>query len=350
MIAGQGQNLADSIPATTALLPAWTSTGLVVDSAGNIYFNDSNRVRKIDAKGTLSTVAGDGKAGYSGDGGAATQAEFWSISGLAGNTAGNLYVADGGAGAVRLLQPGTPTASGVSISSVANAASNQAGALAPGEIVTIFGSGMGPVVSSPIVAGPNAAGVYPATLSGTSVLFNGTAAPMIYTSATQVAAVVPYEISGTSAQVSVQYQSAASKAVTVPVASAAPALFTFGSGTGQAAAVNQDGSLNGSAHPAPPGSVIVLFATGEGATTPAGTDGVVTGSILPLPVLPVTVTIGGVAATVLYAGEAPQEIAGIMQLNVVVPAGVPAGSAVPILVRVGDVVSPSGVTIAVGQP
>jgi uncharacterized protein (TIGR03437 family) len=348
MIAGQGANLADNIPAATAVLSIQTTSTLVVDSAGNVFFNDANRVRKIDTKGILTTVAGDGKPGYTGDGGAALQAEFSDINDIAIDTSGDLYAADLGAGAIRLLRPGTP-ASGPTISAVANAASNQAGAVAPGEIVTIYGSGLGPAAVPPVTAAPGANGVYPTVLSGTSVLFNGSPAPMIYTSATQVAAVVPYEVSGATVQVSVQYQNAAGQAVTVPVASTAPALFTLGSGTGQAAAVNQDGSLNGAAHPAPPGSIVVLFATGEGATTPSGMDGSVTGSTLPQPLLAVTVTIGGVAANVLYAGEAPQEIAGVMQLNVVVPAGVTAGSAVPILVKVGNSVSPAGVTIAVSQ-
>ena len=149
MIAGQGSNLADNIPAASSLLPVQATTRLVVDSSGNVYFNDLYRVRKIDTKGTLTTVAGDGKPGYTGDGGAALQAEFWGLSGLAADTSGNLYVADGGAGAIRLLQPGTAAPPGPSISSVTNAASNQPGAVAPGEIVTIYGSGLGPAVAPP---------------------------------------------------------------------------------------------------------------------------------------------------------------------------------------------------------
>lgn len=348
MVAGQGSNAGDNIPAASAGLPAQTTTSLVADAAGNVYFNDANRVRKIDTKGVLTTVAGDGKPGYSGDGGAALQAEFWGISDVAADTSGNLYVADAGAGAIRLLRPGTPPPpSGPVISSVTNAASNQPGAVAPGEIVTVYGSGLGPAGAVPITSAPGADGVYPTALSGTSVLFNGTPAPMIYTSATQAAAVVPYEVSVGSVQVSVRYQGVAGQAIAVPVAAAAPALFTFGSGTGQAAAVNEDGTPNGTAHPAAPGSIVILFATGEGATSPAGVNGTVTGTILPQPVLPVTVTIGGIIANVLYAGEAPLEIAGVMQLNVAVPAGVAAGDAVPIVVKVGDSVSPAGVTIAV---
>jgi uncharacterized protein (TIGR03437 family) len=348
MIAGQGGSLSDNIPASTAMLPVQTTSRLAVDSAGSIYFTYGNRVRKIDAKGTLTSVAGDGKMGYSPDGGAATQAEFWGISSVAADTNGNLYVSDSGAGTIRLLQPGNPVTV-PSITSVANAASNQPGPLAPGEIVTIFGTGLGPATASPAVAAPNAAGVFPTSLAGASVLFNGTPAPMIYASATQSAAVVPYEVSGSNVQVSLQYQGVTGQPVTIPLTSAAPALFTVGTGTGQAAVVNQDGSVNGATHPAPQGSVIILYATGEGATSPAGIDGSVTGGSLPKPVLPVTVTIGGIAANVLYAGEAPSEIAGIMQLNVMVPTGLTPSAAVPVVLKVGNTASPSGVTIAVGN-
>ena len=63
MIAGQGSSLSDNIPAATLLLPVQTTMTLVVDLAGNVYFNDATRVRKIDTKGALTTVAGNGTAG-----------------------------------------------------------------------------------------------------------------------------------------------------------------------------------------------------------------------------------------------------------------------------------------------
>jgi hypothetical protein len=71
-------------------------TGVAVDSSGNLYFSDANnnRIRKVSASGTISTVAGNGIAGYSGDGGPATGAELKNPAGVALDARGNLYIAD----------------------------------------------------------------------------------------------------------------------------------------------------------------------------------------------------------------------------------------------------------------
>src|ERR1019366_186980 len=172
--------------------------------------------------------------------------------------------------------------------------------------------------------------------------------PMIYTSAAQVAAVVPYGITGNTAQVTVTFQGQTTGVFSVPIASSAPGLFTSdGSGKGQAAAVNQDNSLNTGGTPAKVGDVIVLFATGEGQTVPGGVDGKPAAVPLPQPNLPVSVTIGGQTVKPLYAGGAPGEVAGVMQINVQIPIGIQTGNAVPVVVQVGNVSSQPGVTIAV---
>jgi uncharacterized protein (TIGR03437 family) len=64
-------------------------------------------------------------------------------------------------------------------------------------------------------------------------------------------------------------------------------------------------------------------------------------------VLPVTLTIGGQQAQVLYAGGSPGSLAGLMQINARIPAGITAGDAVPVVLQVGDVQAPQSVTIAV---
>jgi uncharacterized protein (TIGR03437 family) len=120
-----------------------------------------------------------------------------------------------------------------------------------------------------------------------------------------------------------------------------------GTGKGQAAAVNQDNSLNTGGTPAKVGDVIVLFATGEGQTAPGGVDGKPATVPLPHPNLSVSVTIGGQNALIQYAGGAPGEIAGLMQINAVVPSGIQTNSTVPVAVQVGNVPSQPGVTIAV---
>lgn len=136
--------------------------------------------------------------------------------------------------------------------------------------------------------------------------------------------------------------------VSIPVAPAAPALFTANSsGTGPGAILNQTGSLNTPENPADKGSIIVLYLTGEGLTTPAGIDGKIATDALPKPVLPLTVSIGGIEAEILYSGAAPASVAGLAQVNARIPAGAPAGAAVPVTVRVGDTDSRTAVTLAI---
>ncbi len=135
---------------------------------------------------------------------------------------------------------------------------------------------------------------------------------------------------------------------TLPVAASAPAIFTVDStGTGQAAIVNQDSSINGAANPAARGSTISIYATGEGETAPAGVTGSVSSSSGAKPLLPVAVTIGGIDAVVQYAGSAPGLVAGLLQVNAVVPPSIAPGASVPVTVSVGGVASQRGVTIAV---
>ncbi|MCP5109704.1 MAG: hypothetical protein GY953_02590, partial [bacterium] len=127
---------------------------------------------------------------------------------------------------------------------------------------------------------------------------------------------------------------------------AVPGLFTLGNGSGQAVAVNQDGSLNSPENPARRGSIVILYATGEGLTTPGGVDGQPAKTPLPKPVLPVDVRIGGLPCEVFYAGAAPG-FAGLMQLNVRVPTGfIPSGE-LPVELFVGGAPSQPGVTISV---
>ena len=135
---------------------------------------------------------------------------------------------------------------------------------------------------------------------------------------------MPYGITGTNAQVTVTYQGQTSAAFSVSIASSAPGIFTLDStGQGQAAAINQDGvTVNSAATPAKIGEYISLYATGEGQTTPAGVDGKPASAPYPHPNLPVTVTVGGQDAPVKYAGGAPGLVAGVMQVNVQIPAGI----------------------------
>jgi uncharacterized protein (TIGR03437 family) len=212
--------------------------------------------------------------------------------------------------------------------------------------VVVYGAGLGP---SQLIQNRSSNGPFGTELAGTVVSFNGIAAPILYASATQVAAIVPYAISGTTAQVTIAYQGETSTAFTIPVAPSAPGIFTSNqTGAGQAAAVNTvDGTLNTAVNPVKIGGYISLYATGEGQTAPAGVDGKL-GSTPTRPVLPVSVTVDGIPATVLYAGGAPGQVAGLMQLNVQIPNGVQTGGYVPVVLQVGDAsTTPGAVWVAV---
>jgi uncharacterized protein (TIGR03437 family) len=240
------------------------------------------------------------------------------------------------------------TAPLVQLSAVTNAASYQTGVVSPGEIVTLFGGGMGPATLATLQLNPDQTGIT-SSLAGTRVLFNAIPAPLIYTLDRQVSAIVPYAVAGqTQVSVRVEYQGQQSAPLTVAVDAAAPALFTLDqSGKGPAAILNQDYTVNTAQNPAGAGSAIMIFATGEGVTSPAGVDGKLADpAALGLPVLPVAVRIGGLDAQVLYAGNAPTLVTGLFQVNAAIPPGLPAGAA-SIVLTVGGRSSPAGVTVAV---
>ena len=135
--------------------------------------------------------------------------------------------------------------------------------------------------------------------------------------------------------------------ITIPVAAASPAIFTINeSGKGPGAILNNDNSVNSLATPASAGQTIVIYATGGGVLSPAAADGALAQTLSKIS-QPYSVRIGGLPATVSYAGAAPGIIEGVLQINAVVPAGITANPAVPVDITVGGVTSPAGVTIAV---
>ena len=227
---------------------------------------------------------------------------------------------------------------------IVNAASYAGGAVAPGELVTIFQANDGP--GTLVGAQLDSSGLVSSNLSGSQVLFDGRAAPLIYALAGQVSAVVPYEVSGAQQTVvEYQYNSVMSNSVTLAVAPSAPAIFTQNaSGTGPGSIRNSDYSLNTAANPAAGGDYVIVFATGGGTLVGGATDGALAPATA-LQTLPVTATIGGMTATVLYAGAAPGEVNGVMQVNLTVPTGLTGVQ--PLMITVNSVASQNGVTVAV---
>jgi uncharacterized protein (TIGR03437 family) len=429
----------DNGPATNAQLNR--PKGVAVDSAGNLYIADTynSRVRKV-SNGVITTVAGSGTEGFSGDNGPATSALLYWPNGVAVDSAGNLYIADTYNSRVRVLTPvgslctysvspttlqaptsggsltvgiqaapfcpwaisgmpgwitvsaapsgpgsasvalavfpnnsgatlsGTVLIAGVSVTviqpalataplppikSVVNAASFIGGPVSPGEMVTIFGTGIGPATAAYATTDP-ATGKLATTIGGVRVLFNGTPAPMVYASSTQVSAVVPYEMALIpSPSVWIEYAGETSNAYRLSLAASAPGLFAQNSsGSGLGAILNQDNSLNGPGNPAAKGSIIQMFMTGEGQTSPLGVTGAITSvtlpppQVTPAPLLAPVVDIDGRTALCTYAGEAPGMAAGVMQLNVQIPAYVGSG-ALRIQVWFLFNVSQNGITVAV---
>src|SRR5262249_13333464 len=235
----------------------------------------------------------------------------------------------------------------ISADSIANSASYAKGGVSPGLIVTIAAPGVGPadVVTEQFT--PDGA-FFTTSLAGVRVLFDGVAAPMVYAANGQCSAIVPYAVVGkASTQVQLEYQGALSNSVTLPVVASQPGLFSLdSSGAGPGAILDQQYNLNSVLNPAAIGAVIFLFGTGEGQTAPAGVDGKLATVPLPAPVAPVTVTIDGIDAPVLYAGAAQGLVAGVIQINVQIPEGVQPGAR-PVVVKVGQAQSPAAVTVAI---
>lgn len=333
-----------------------------VDAQGGVWFVDlfgalqHGEVSPLGQSGQLAVELSQSlgeHGGYSGDGGPLVGAAFelFAPSSVTSDSAGTIYVLDGGNAAIRKIS-GTAPAKAPSIftGGIVNAASLQGGAIAPGELVSIFGSnflGSGIQVNSP------QNNVLPANAANLRVFFsgsNGSGAYGAITAATpgQVNVFVPYEISGsTSATVTVDADYLASPAVSIPVAQSAFGLSTAdASGSGQGAILNQDGSYNSDKNPAPAGSVVSLFGTGEGLTTPALPDGALALSTpYSKPNAPVTVTIGGKGADVIYAGAAPFLPIGVLQINAQIPEGISGDATV--LVSIGGISTSRKVTVAV---
>ncbi len=234
------------------------------------------------------------------------------------------------------------------ITSVNSAASYDSSAIAPGEIITIFGHSLGPASLAGLQLDSN--GLLATSIGGVQVLFNGNPAPMIYALDKQLAAIVPYEVAQyQTVNVAVIYKGNASAPLQVSVASGHAAIFTADySGHGQGAILNAvDLSRNSAANPVARGQYVAIYGTGEGLTTPPGVDGRPTGVPLPKPVLSCSATIGDQVANVSFCGEAPGATAGLVQVNALVPSSVTPGNTVPVTITIGTASSQSGVTVAV---
>lgn len=242
------------------------------------------------------------------------------------------------------------------VQALVNAASYASGPVSPGEFVTLFGTAIGPAAPAGMSV---VAGYATTSLGGVSVTIDGQAAAMIYVSANQLTVLVPYTVTiGAGKVVSVTNGGVVEAyAPGVTTTATAPGLFLDSGVVGQCAALRVSAatgaySVNSSTNAALVGDTIVFYLTGEGIydTAVAAT----TGYIVPVTLNPLvqlnplpTVTIGGVAAAVSYAGVVPGGLLGLLQINAMVPAGSTTGAAVPVSITIGAGTTQAGATISV---
>ena len=218
-----------------------------------------------------------------------------------------------------------PTVSAGTIVNTASLASP--GTIAPGELITLVGVGVGP--STPVTA---PSGALPTTLGGTTVTINGTPVPIAYTSALITNVQVPTTVSaGSTANLQVVVNGLGGPVVPLSVVGAVPGIYTNTAsigGAGAIKAINQDGSLNSKLKPAAKGSFVSVYVNGLGAVSPAVSAGAVSpNSPLSTVTGGVGAFVGGVPAMVAFSGLAPG-LVGVYQVNVQIPMTAPSGTQV----------------------
>jgi len=230
---------------------------------------------------------------------------------------------------------------------VVNGASFLGGPIAPGAIISIFGTGLGPATGVAVTGFDPATGGLPTELGGVEVFFNGVAAPMFFASDEQLNLQSPFEIADRGvARIVIRVNGQESLPVSAGVGLASPGIFKAADST-QAIVLNEDGTVNTPENPAGRGEFITIFATGQGAIQPPIATGQPANAD-PLSLAgPTQVTIGGVAAPgVLFSGMAP-DLVGLWQINVRVPESLEPGSAISIVIAAHGLSSQPGVTISV---
>jgi len=289
-------------------------TSFSIDATGNLYFVQSEALYKVPPSGPVGVVANvpDDR----------TSVVF--------DPSGNLYVADqqrlrlieasGAASCTPSLLPYIP------LGGIVNAASYSLtnSGLAPGTLVTIFGQLVGPATPA---GGVVESGKFQTSAGGTQVWINDTPAPVIYASATQTTAIIPFDASENEyASVQLSVNGFLSNRTYVQLADAAPGIFTQdASGKGAGSILNQDYSINSPSNPADKGSVVMVYLTGLGALEPALADGELAPGASQHTVQ-FQAQIDSSAADIVYQGTSPGLVAGVSQVNVRIPGDVDSGA------------------------
>ena len=307
------------------------SGGLAVDAASNTYFFDSvlPSVANYPARNSLLPCTGGGQEALTVFDGNGTILQSTYVQGgpyplgvfVRPDSTVDLF--SGSLAVTHFAQ--NPLAQTVQLACIGSAASWDNTAVSPGEIVSLFGSGLGPATGTQ--AQLDAAGKFPAEAADVQVTFNGTPSPLLYVQDSQINAIAPWSLqAGQQAEVCVVYNGTATNCLHAAVAAAHHGVFTVA--PYMAAALDQDGTLNSASNPAKVGAVVSIFATGLGAIDPLPPNGSIVGLPLPVDVLPVSMSTisatqgANIPITVDYAGPAPFEVAGVSQINFRVDANV----------------------------
>jgi uncharacterized protein (TIGR03437 family) len=297
-----------------------------------VFGNVTSATQKV-----MNAIAGVGTYDCSGDGGvcplSSTNSAFTNLPVLNGN-----YIL------VTSIVP-VPTLTSPGFVSAASFAASNLNGVSPGEMIAIFGTGIGPTTGQSFTV---TNGALSTTLAGVQVTFNGKPAPIVYASASQVNLIAPLSLGSPllpSVDVVLTYQGTVSNTIVLPVKASNPAIFTLsGLGTGDAAIVRLDGSIVSAASPAAVGDVLELYGEGYGVPTPATTlpDGEIITTTFPIPADPTTLLlIDGQAVPTLYFGGAI--VNGALQVNFKVPQLAPGSHQIQL--QVGTRTSPTGVTL-----
>jgi uncharacterized protein (TIGR03437 family) len=338
---GRIREISAGVIATAAMTSA---LGIAVDGAANLYLGDFDHVRRLSG-GIETTIAGAGE-GFAGDNGPADLALLHSTPYLAVDAAGNVYIPDYWNHRVRRLtpSPGGPASAPVPViasGDIRNPASLST-AIAPGSVAAMWGNFvLGRASQAPGTPLPTA-------LAGLSVEVGTVLAPLAYASGGQVNFQVPWEVAGQS-QVSVTpiLNGQPGSPQSVKLAPLAPAIFTTSAqGTGQGVIVDGTRQLVDASNPTSAGATVQIACTGLGAVNNPPPSGALPSSDRSSTTINVpSVSIGGLNATVVFSGLDQSQV-GVYQVEAIVPAGAPAGIAVPLVISIGSAVS-NTVTLAI---
>ena len=352
-LVGSGAVGSDVSQGFSAALSADGNTAIVGGPDDNGGFNGAGAAWVFTRSGGVWTQQGSKLFGTGGVG-HASQGTSVALSGdgktaiVGGPTDNGAYPI--GAGAVWVFAVNTvPTAPQINAGGIVNNASyGLASSVAPGSIAALFGTNLTngtsclPPACNPAFGSDGKLGT---TMAGAQVTLNGTPVPIFYAVSGQLGIQIPFEVTGTSATVSVSVAGQASTPATATLASVSPGIFTAtADGKGAGAITHVDGSAVTTQNPAHAGEVVILYATGLGQVTPAVATGALP-AVTSYTFAQVTLTIGGITFSPDFAGLSGCCV-GLNQINARVPFGVSSGNAVPVVLNIGGK-SSNTATIAV---